>query len=163
MVASVPAVEHSDNECTRVCHFALDLLDALARFNRHNPGHQLNLRIGINEGPVVAGVVGTKRFVYDLWGDAVNLASRMESTGVPGRIQVTKAVGDVTKDPRFSLRFLERQEQLRSERQQKPATLRDHLRLSVADITRSVLGSSDLQDFRGLQDLPEDEDDEECV
>jgi len=49
-------------------------------------------RVGINTGPVVAGVVGTKRFLYDIWGDAVNLASRMESTGVPGRIQVTKSV-----------------------------------------------------------------------
>lgn len=49
-------------------------------------------RVGINTGPVVAGVVGTKRFLYDIWGDAVNLASRMESTGVPGRIQVTKDV-----------------------------------------------------------------------
>ena len=49
-------------------------------------------RIGIHCGPVVAGVIGTKKFIYDVWGDTVNLASRMESLGVPGRIQVTHAV-----------------------------------------------------------------------
>jgi len=49
-------------------------------------------RVGINCGPVVAGVIGTKKFIYDIWGDTVNVASRMESTGIPGRVQVTAAV-----------------------------------------------------------------------
>jgi adenylate cyclase len=58
----------------------------------------LELRIGINTGPVVAGVIGRKRFLYDLWGDAVNMASRMETHGTPGQIQVTRATYELLRD-----------------------------------------------------------------
>ena len=59
---------------------------------------KLQFRIGMNSGPAVAGVVGTAKFHYDLWGDAVNTASRMESHGVPGRIQVTNEMHDLLCD-----------------------------------------------------------------
>ncbi|MBI2738496.1 MAG: HAMP domain-containing protein [Rhodospirillales bacterium] len=58
----------------------------------------LTLRVGINSGPVVAGVIGKTKYIYDLWGDTVNLASRMESGGLPGAIQVTRSVYDKLKD-----------------------------------------------------------------
>ncbi len=56
------------------------------------------LRIGINSGPVVAGVIGRKRFLYDLWGDAVNTAGRMQTDGTPGRIQITRATYELLGD-----------------------------------------------------------------
>ncbi|HJS28966.1 MAG TPA: adenylate/guanylate cyclase domain-containing protein [Anaerolineales bacterium] len=61
-------------------------------------GIELKFRIGINSGPVVAGVVGQKKFQYDVWGEAVNTASRMESQGAPGKIQVTRATYELIKD-----------------------------------------------------------------
>lgn len=73
-----------------IAEMALDMQTAIAAFNQAN-GENLSIRIGINTGPVVAGVIGAKKFSYDLWGDTVNLASRMESHGLPGHIQVTAA------------------------------------------------------------------------
>src|SRR5919197_885983 len=76
---------------------ALDMLEAMRSADEvRHLGHEL--RIGINSGPVVAGVIGRKRFLYDLWGDAVNTASRMESHGAPARIQITGATKDLLDD-----------------------------------------------------------------
>jgi guanylate cyclase len=60
--------------------------------------HKVNFRIGINSGPVVAGVIGRKKFIYDLWGDAVNTASRMESHGAAGKVQITRETYALIKD-----------------------------------------------------------------
>ena len=76
---------------------ALDMIEAMR--SNDEVGHLgLELRVGINSGPVVAGVIGRKRFLYDLWGDAVNTASRMESHGTPGRIQITRATYELLAD-----------------------------------------------------------------
>ncbi len=68
-------------------------------------GQAIALRIGINTGSVIAGVIGRKKFTYDLWGDTVNVASRMESSGIPGKIQVTEITYQLLKD---QYKFLER-------------------------------------------------------
>ncbi|WP_448571222.1 adenylate/guanylate cyclase domain-containing protein [Trichothermofontia sp.] len=74
-----------------IADLALDMQREITQFQRQD-GAPLSLRIGINHGPVIAGVIGTSKFIYDLWGDAVNVASRMESQGEPGKIQVTETV-----------------------------------------------------------------------
>lgn len=74
-----------------IADLALDMQREVSQFQRQD-GSPLSLRIGINHGPVIAGVIGTRKFIYDLWGDAVNVASRMESQGEPGKIQVTETV-----------------------------------------------------------------------
>jgi adenylate cyclase len=75
---------------------SLDMMDAV-RSNDAVGKLNFELRVGINSGPVVAGVIGRKRFLYDLWGDAVNIASRMESQGTPGRVQITEATYELLK------------------------------------------------------------------
>lgn len=88
----------------RVADMALDVLTEVEPF-RTPHGHSVQVRIGIHTGPTVAGVIGLKKFIYDIWGDAVNTASRMESQGVPGRIQVSaptyeRLAADFTLEPR---------------------------------------------------------------
>jgi adenylate cyclase len=97
-VAGVP--EPCADHARRTALLALDMRDVLTRSAVAGQA-SLELRIGINSGPVVAGVIGTKRFLYDLWGDTVNTASRMEEHGTPGEIQITSATNELLKDEFF--------------------------------------------------------------
>ncbi|MEG4109484.1 adenylate/guanylate cyclase domain-containing protein [Microcoleus sp. S13_C5] len=80
----------SDDHAESIAEMALEIQAAMTKIHTKG-GQPLSIRIGIHTGPVEAGVIGTKKFTYDLWGDTVNTASRMESQGVPGSIQVTVA------------------------------------------------------------------------
>ncbi len=83
--------ERSDHHEPAIARMALEMMDVAQRVRRTD-GERFSLRIGIHSGPVVAGVIGSRKFAYDLWGDTVNVASRLESNGVPGRIQVSDAL-----------------------------------------------------------------------
>jgi adenylate cyclase len=94
-VAGLP--EAVPDHAERTAEMALDMLESVKLFNFTEDTH-LSIRIGIASGSVVAGVIGKKKFSYDLWGDTVNTASRMESHGVPDRIQVCQATYDLLSE-----------------------------------------------------------------
>ncbi len=81
--------EETGDHAELITAFALAMLETTRDFNRRHR-QAFSLRIGINSGPVVAGVIGKKKFIYDLWGDTVNVAARMEASGVPGQIHITE-------------------------------------------------------------------------
>jgi class 3 adenylate cyclase len=86
-----------DNHAAALTSLALDMrvhFEALPPVH----GHHVEFRMGINSGPVVGGVIGTYKFQYDIWGDTVNTAARMESHGVPGRIHISQATHELIKD-----------------------------------------------------------------
>jgi guanylate cyclase len=87
-----PRADHAEV----LARLALDIRDYVG--GRDFRGRRIALRIGLNSGPVVAGVIGRRKFIYDLWGDAVNTASRMESQGEGGTIQITEATHELIKD-----------------------------------------------------------------
>jgi len=94
VAAGVP--RSSPNHARLIVNLALDMQAAAAE--RKFGDRQLSFRIGVNSGQVVAGVIGRKKFIYDLWGDAVNVASRMESHGQSRSIQITRNTYQLIKD-----------------------------------------------------------------
>lgn len=100
MVAAGLPLPRKDHAAA-IAEMALSMQEVITKFST-SYGDRFQIRVGINTGVAVAGVIGTKKFIYDLWGDAVNIASRMESSGEPGQIQLTESTYHLIKD-RFIL------------------------------------------------------------
>ena len=91
-----PTEDHAHN----MVRAAFEIAEFVEETKNNVDASELNfdIRIGINTGPVVAGVVGTKKFAYDIWGDTVNIASRMESNSEPGKINISENTYEIIKD-----------------------------------------------------------------
>jgi guanylate cyclase len=96
MVASGVPVHRADH-AQAIAQLALDMIEQLKEVPARK-GKRIEFRVGINTGPLVAGVIGQTKFHYDLWGDTVNIASRMESHGEAGRVHITQATYEMIKD-----------------------------------------------------------------
>ena len=82
----------------QLIEFVLGMMKVVDKFNEHMLGFRFVLRVGFNAGPLTAGVIGSTKLLYDIWGDTVNIASRMESTGKPGRLQVSEAAKELLEE-----------------------------------------------------------------
>jgi class 3 adenylate cyclase len=96
LAAGVPTPRK--NHAIVLAHLALEMMEYVKRQKFLGGRHAIEIRIGLNSGPLIGGVIGRKKFVYALWGDMVNTASRMESHGASGKIQITRATYELVKD-----------------------------------------------------------------
>ena len=94
-VSGVPTP--NEDHASNLADYALSILTKLVEFNEVYKTN-VQMRLGMTFGPVVAGVIGHKKFIYDIWGDVVNIASRMESTSLPGKIQITEKMALILKE-----------------------------------------------------------------
>jgi len=88
VVGGIPVPD--ENHALSIAEMAMDMMEVMSKI-KIKTGETVSIRIGVNTGPVRVGVIGTSKFSYDLWGDTVNIASRMESQGLPGVIQVSES------------------------------------------------------------------------
>ncbi len=95
VVSGLP--EENSRHASSILSMAKGMLQYIERFNEAE-GTNLQIRVGVHSGSVIGGVIGPKKFTFDLWGDTVNLASRLESTGLPGRIQVSAVTYELTRE-----------------------------------------------------------------
>ena len=105
--------------------------------------HQVDIRVGLNTGAVVAGVIGTKKFAYDLWGDTINVASRMESTSLSGRIQISRSTYERVHD--LDLQFEERKIEVKGK-----GVMQSYL-LSEKAHERAVLTTEEIEELRDVE------------
>jgi class 3 adenylate cyclase len=92
--------EPGENDALRAVEAAFEIVEFIeeSKKTKMTDLTQFDIRIGINTGPIVAGVVGTKKFAYDIWGDTVNVASRMESKSEAGKINVSESTYELIKE-----------------------------------------------------------------
>ena len=88
----------SKESAKNLIDMAIEMIKTIKGINSNLEVMELNIRIGIHSGPVVAGVIGKNKFAYDLWGSTVNMASRMESSGIKNKIQISEETHDLVAD-----------------------------------------------------------------
>ncbi|MCS7205624.1 MAG: hypothetical protein NZ853_07995 [Leptospiraceae bacterium] len=106
-MAATGIPEYDDWHADNIVRFAMGMIGEIERMNRER-GLDIMMRIGINSGRIVAGVIGTKKFIYDVWGDTVNIASRLENYGVGNQIQISEETYRKIKDERLKGLFRKR-------------------------------------------------------
>ncbi|EFC40474.1 predicted protein [Naegleria gruberi] len=114
----------------RSLRFSIDTLSVIHKYNEEN-NKKVNIRIGLNTGSVIAGVLGKKKFAYDLWGDTINFASRMESTSLPGRIHISRSTYERVYD--LGMEFEERMVEVKGKGLCKTYLLKDKYHVNPID------------------------------